>query len=186
MAGEDGRRRGGGVGRAAAHHPRRRRRWSPAALSLSLGLSFGLGLGGLSLSGCRTTPVDSTIPGGRVPRRGGSGAPATVERPKAAIGEATPAIAILERERVAERDLEPVPDVVEHVQHQVRTGPRVAGERPVRRRILSSMSRSPQMAGPFNDWPTKYSNCKAVTCRSSTTTRGPIGALLDHTISGCS
>lgn len=78
-----------------------RRRGRPAGLIALVSLSLaGLGLtaGSLSLSGCRATPADTTIPGGRVPRKKGSGAAPTMERPKAAIGEPTPAIAILERE----------------------------------------------------------------------------------------
>ncbi len=65
---------------------------------LLCGFGVGLGAAGLNLSACHTTPVDTTIPGGRVPRRGGGGSAPTMERPQAAIGEATPAIEILERE----------------------------------------------------------------------------------------
>ncbi|HGG57912.1 MAG TPA: hypothetical protein ENK31_08975, partial [Nannocystis exedens] len=61
-------------------------------------MGLGLGCAGLNLSACHTAPVDTTIPGGRVPRRGGGSSVPTMERPQAAIGEATLAIDILERE----------------------------------------------------------------------------------------
>ncbi|MCB9566956.1 MAG: peptidase U62 [Myxococcales bacterium] len=77
--------------RVSERRSMRRRRRVAGLLTLAL-----VGVG--ALTSCRAKPVDTTIPGGRVPRKGGGGAIPAMERPKAAIGEATPAIAILEGE----------------------------------------------------------------------------------------